>query len=530
MKDKKGTKKDLLRRDFIKTTAVGVGATAMAGLGARDASAQASAPVVENWDREADVVVIGTGHAGLSTAITAHDLGVRVIVLEKMPREFEGGNSRVSGNMWWTPTNVPEGIEYITALSYGLTDQESIRALAEELSKNNDWLRGLGVNPEGITAFRPEYPELPGSGSVQTWANNGVTGEGAVWIPVRKQVETRGIEVLHATPAKQLIQNAQGEIIGVRATAGQREITIKARRGVVLACGGFEYAFDMQAQHLPAWPVYGRGTPGNTGDGIKMAQKAGAALWHMNNALAGVGCIVVDDSKLGKVPVPVAFGGRDPHILVDALGTRFMNERRPNRHGFGHKEILFYFDTLGTRSFPRLPCYGIFDATRLGTPLVSTTRKFGWFNWYSGYAWSADNSAEVAKGWIVTGSTVADLATTLRMDPATLERSIARYNQSCDSGSDADFGRPAASLIKVEKPPYAAVALYPIMYNTQGGPRRNANCQIVDPNDRPIPRLYSAGELGSFWGWMYNGGGNNSECFATGRIAGRNAAAQAPWS
>ncbi len=130
MKSKKGTQKALLRRDFLKTTAVGVGASAMAGLGAKDASAQASASVVENWDREADVVVIGTGHAGLSTAITAHDLGVRVIVLEKMPREFEGGNSRVSGNMWWTPTNVPEGIEYITALSYGLTDQESIRARA----------------------------------------------------------------------------------------------------------------------------------------------------------------------------------------------------------------------------------------------------------------------------------------------------------------------------------------------------------------------------------------------------------------
>ena len=84
-------------------------------------------------------------------------------------------------------------------------------------------------------------------------------------------------------------------------------------------------------------------------------------------------------------------------------------------------------------------------------------------------------------------------------------------------------------LTKIDQPPYVALKIYPIMYNTQGGPRRNASCQVVDPFDNPILRLYSAGELGSFWGWMYNGGGNNSECLATGRIAGANAASLSPW-
>ena len=78
------------------------------------------------------------------------------------------------------------------------------------------------------------------------------------------------------------------------------------------------------------------------------------------------------------------------------------------------------------------------------------------------------------------------------------------------------------SLIALDKPPYYAVKLYPTMVNTQGGPKRNAKCQVVDPYNQPIPGLYSAGELGSFWGWMYNGGGNNAEALCTGRIAVRN--------
>lgn len=86
-----------------------------------------------------------------------------------------------------------------------------------------------------------------------------------------------------------------------------------------------------------------------------------------------------------------------------------------------------------------------------------------------------------------------------------------------------------AEVIILEKmPPFYCIKLYPATYNTQGGPRRNAQCRIVDPDNQPIPRLYSAGELGSFWGWMYNGGGNNAEALCTGQIAGRNAAAEKP--
>jgi len=514
----KDISKQVSRRTFIKNTAAA---------GAFTALQPTSNPEPRQWDMEFDVVVLGTGFAGLSTGITAKDAGAEVAILEKMPKEHEGGNSRVSGNMWWTPTNLPEAVQYIEALCYGLTDSESIRALAEEMMRLNQWLEALGINPKPLGFFQPEHPELPGSGCVRTWSNNGVSAQGHLWIPIREQVEKREIEILYETPARDLILEPQSrEIIGVQAENRGRSISIKARRGVVLACGGFEFNFDMQKQFLPGWPTYGRGTPGNTGDGIRMAQKAGAALWHMNNSLAGIGCLIVPE--YAPVMIPAAIPGSG-YIVVDKAGKRFMNELRENRHGFGHKEKLLYFDGIAG-DFTRIPCFGIFDeTTRTRGPVVSSTSwKFGWFSWFSGYQASRDNLKEIEKGWIVKGDTLAELAGKLEMKPADLEDTVARYNEHCKNGTDPDFARPKRSLVPLEKPPFYCVKLYPATYNTQGGPRRNAKCQVVDPDYRPISRLYSAGELGSFWGWMYNGGGNNAEALCTGQIAGRNAAAAEP--
>jgi len=511
-----GDKNQVSRRRFLKNAAVATPAiAAVNALGTQTGSAQEP-----SWDKEADVVIIGTGFAGLSAAITAKDAGAKVLILEKMTKEHEGGNSRVSGNMWWTPTNLPEGLEYMEALCAGLTDKECLQALAEEMLKLNGWLETLGVSPSPLGVFQPEHPELPGSGSVRTWSNGGGAGGGRLWIPVREEVEKRGIEVLYETPANDLVLSAKREVLGVKATSNGKQISIKAAKGVVLACGGFEFNFEMQKQFLPGWPTYGRGTPGNTGDGIKMAQKAGAALWHMNNSLAGVGCMIVPEYD--PVMIPVSFP-RNSYILVDKTGKRFMNEMRENRHGFGHKENLLYFDgVLG--EFTRIPCYGIFDETARtsGSVAGGMPMKFGWFGWFGNYQGSRDNSKEIEKGWIVKGETLADLANKLEIEPAELEASIARWNENCANGNDSDFGRPSRSLTPIEKPPYYCVKVYPATYNTQGGPKRNARCQVVDPFDQPIQGLYSAGELGSFWGWMYNGGGNNAEALCTGRIAATN--------
>lgn len=511
----KDDKNQVSRRRFLKKAAVATPAMAAANvLGAQKSSAQAP-----NWDEEADVVIIGTGFAGLSAAIAAKDADAKVLILEKMSRKYEGGNSRVSGNMWWTPTNLPEALEYMEALCAGLTDRESLQALAEEMLKLNGWLESLGVKPQPLGMFQPEHPELPGSKCVRTWSNGGAGG-GRLWIPIREQVEKREIEVMYETPAKNLVLSATSEVLGVQATSKEKQISIKAAKGVVLACGGFEFDFEMQKQYLPGWPTYGRGTPGNTGDGIRMAQKAGAALWHMNNSLAGIGCMIVPEYDPVMIPVSLP---RNSYILVDKTGKRFMNEMRENRHGFGHKENLLYFDGI-LGDFTRIPCFGIFDenARNSGSVAGGMPFQFGWFGWFGEYQGSRDNSREIEKGWIIKGESLADLANKLEMNAADLEASIARWNEQCKNQIDQDFGRPGRSLTPIEKPPFYSVKVYPATYNTQGGPRRNPKCQVVDPFNQPIPGLYSAGELGSFWGWMYNGGGNNAEALCTGRIAARN--------
>ena len=134
------------RRKFLKGSAAAGAAVAAAGVagGLMPEPAKAEG-VPAKWNKEVDVVIVGTGHAGLAAAITAADAGAKVVILEKMKKELEGGNSKVSGNMWWTPTDLPQALQYIEALSYGLTDKECIQALAEEMLKLNDWLEKLGI-------------------------------------------------------------------------------------------------------------------------------------------------------------------------------------------------------------------------------------------------------------------------------------------------------------------------------------------------------------------------------------------------
>jgi hypothetical protein len=105
---------------------------------------------------------------------------------------------------------------------------------------------------------------------------------------------------------------------------------------------------------------------------------------------------------------------------------------------------------------------------------------------------------------------------------------VQRWNKNCESKTDPEFGRNKM-LVPFGKGPYYAIELSPSMLNTQGGPRRNERGQIVRPDDSPIPRLYSAGEMGSLYSYLYQGTGNIGEAFAFGRITARNAVAEKPW-
>ena len=132
--------------------------------------------------------------------------------------------------------------------------------------------------------------------------------------------------------------------------------------------------------------------------------------------------------------------------------------------------------------------------------------------------------AELQKGWIISGQTVAELARHVGIPGAILESTVQTWNRYCEEGSDPDFGRNPLELVSLDSPPFYAIKLFPGGPNTQGGPRRNSKAQVVNPFGEPISGLYAAGECGSVYGMLYPAaGGNLAECIAFGRIAAENA-------
>jgi succinate dehydrogenase/fumarate reductase flavoprotein subunit len=177
--------------------------------------------VPREWDVEADVVVVGFGAAGMAAAVTAHDLGAKVVILEKAPEGQEGGNTRVAGQGYLNTSSVDSAIAYLTALCGPYTvPQAMAKVWAEEMCQNNAWLRSLGGDPQehqhppvGI-----EFPDLPGSDCVHKFHDGPTYGYSYTWKLFERLVRQRPIAVLHETPGKQLIQHdITKEILGVRA-------------------------------------------------------------------------------------------------------------------------------------------------------------------------------------------------------------------------------------------------------------------------------------------------------------------------
>jgi succinate dehydrogenase/fumarate reductase flavoprotein subunit len=489
---------------------------------------QSSVP--HKWDVEADVVVVGFGAAGMAASVTAHDLGAEVVILEKAPEGQEGGNTRVAGQGYLNTSSADDAAAYLTALCGPYTVPEPmVRVWAEEMGKNNEWLASLGGDPQehqhppvGI-----EFPDLPGSGCVHKFHDGPTYGYSYTWKLFERLVKQRPIQVLYETPARELIQHdVTKEILGVRAKRRDESITVKARKGVVLTCGGFENNQEMIRDYLPGVPYcYTSGSPYNEGDGITMAMSVGADLWHMNNYAGPSMALKVPEIRTSLSMQALHYSKQPPGgmIVVGPDARRFCDEKYKTRHG--KIPVNGRWLPLSTPC----PMFLIFDHTLFSAgPLYDGHPSHGWTQIIERYDWSEDNSAELAKGWIKTADSLAGLASIVGLDPAALPDTVTRWNRYCGAKHDPEFGRTLMMAPIVEKPFYA-IELSPSMLNTQGGPRRNEKGQIVRPDGSPIARLYSAGELGSIYSYLYQGTGNIGECLAFGRVSGRNAAAETRW-
>ncbi len=277
------------------------------------------------WDYVADVVIVGYGGAGVAAAIEARDAGASVLVLEKAPTP-DGGNSGVSGGISQIPTPLDDFVKYVKLMAWGtVNDDALIEITCREITELPNWVESLGGKtimgnfktdvPSTLVKdlLSPEFSGFKDLQPVMLIAKpDGTWGRGSFFISfLQKCAADRKISVMCSTPAKELVQNPlTKEIIGVRASdSSGRDVYVKAAKGVILACGGYENNPEMIRQfsnvaHSGFITFYG--TPYNTGDGVVMAQSVGAKLWHMNkteiHALAGkvaseeIGCGIVIDS------------------------------------------------------------------------------------------------------------------------------------------------------------------------------------------------------------------------------------------
>jgi succinate dehydrogenase/fumarate reductase flavoprotein subunit len=479
---------------------------------------------------EIDVLVIGYGAAGAAAAITAADAGASVLLVEKQDRQRHTPSTRMSGGAVLVVLDVERALPYMLACCAGTTDEASCRAWTEGSALLANWmtaeLPGAHMGPATV-AFRSgvEHPDLPGADAITAWYANGDPvngGSGRVLMAALEEaVQRRPVTVAYGTSATRLLrEGAPGPVVGVELRGEQGSTVVRVRGGVVLACGGFEYDDELKRQYLKADPIHFYGNPGNTGDGVRMAQAAGADLWHMNG-MAGRAIAHFPDFAPGFI-CNMRPGG---YILVDRDGARYANEitQAELRHSFYYSMLHFDYER---REYPRIPSYWVFDSRRFSAgPLTYTQIGPAGVGLY---AWSPDNSAELARGWISTGETAVGLARAAGMrEPELFARTLDEYNAACTARRDP-LGRPADSLVPLDVPPYYCVTVFPGGSNTSGGPRRNARAEIVDPFGAPIPGLYGAGELGEVMGVLYPADGANiSDALAFGRIAGAEAATRA---
>jgi hypothetical protein len=220
----------------------------------------------------------------------------------------------------------------------------------------------------------------------------------------------------------------------------------------------------------------------------------------------------------------VMFTHAQGFVHVGPDGTRVEDELPQVGHGQARLHGLY-------RLFPAHPMHVVFDErTRRAGPISPPREQLavGWNVLVEGYEWSADNSAEIDKGWIAKADTIAGLAEQLGVDPAALEQTVREYNAACAAGRDERFGRDPATLVPLDEPPFYGFTSPPMMGWSNGGPRRNHRSQVLDTDGTVIPRLYAAGTVSSTYSWCKDGGFHIADAIAFGRVAGRGVAAEDP--
>ncbi len=438
-----------------------------------------------------DILIVGEGIAGCTAALAAAAQGADVLIVEKAPKDVPHGNTAFSGGSFRrTSQSYPAEKFYqdMISLSGGRADPELTRIMVEGSQSARDWLTELGV--------------LWTSRSRDPGAADQAEGQGKTLAQVlRRAVAQKGVRVVHETEACDLLKEG-GKIGGVRAKNKEAPLEMRCK-AVILAGGGFQANPEMVARYIGAGGknLVLRGSPYNTGDGIRMALEVGAKIDWMDDFHGGL--IHYGYKKYleeGAMAGMRSMKKYEVGILVNQEGARFVDEGE-------HASDKTYakFGKIVALTQPGGVAYIIFDAK---------TRDI------------IDPDYTGPERGPVQAPSVRELAAKLEINPDALEATVDRFNTSIQGDKCLSLNPPKTNFAtRIDRPPLCAYKVTGGFTFTFGGLRTNAKSQVLDSNLKPIEGLYAAGEIttGIFYG-NYAGGSSLPRCAVFGQIAGESAA------
>jgi succinate dehydrogenase/fumarate reductase flavoprotein subunit len=352
--------------------------------------------------------------------------------------------------------------------------------------------------------------------------SEGIVGMGMAFIGyLLKACLDRGIEPLLETPARELVVD-DGRVIGLRAEQNGKDFFINARKGVILASGGFEWNEELKARFLSGPSPLPLSPPSCEGDGLKMVMAIGADLGNMTGSWGTPASVIPTEECDGKPLTRLTIGERSlPHtIVVNRYGKRFMNESH------NYNDITKAFNTFdaNTYDYPNVPAWSIFDQ--------QFRDKYGVLTVLPDMP---------TPEWVTQADSIEELAQKVGIDSEGLRSTVERFNQFARTGVDEDFKRgqsyydvanadpnqtPCPCLGTIEKSPFHALPVYPGTLGTKGGPVVNANGEVMHISGRVIRGLYAAGNvMAGVTGPGYGGaGGTIGPGMTWGYIAAKHAA------
>ena len=484
---------------------------------------------------DADVVVVGAGGAGMTAAITAAAEGKSVVILES--QSMVGGNSvRATGGMNAGKTVYQDENEFgesagvektlktaaekyadnetITALAKtvseqwaayqanptgyfdsvelmeldtmiggkGINDSELVETLCANSADAIDWLDEHGITLHNVSSF--------GGASVKRIhrpvnAEGKTVSVGSYMIPLlQENCEKAGVKMMLDTTATEILTDANGAAVGVKATGASGETVTVNAKAVVLATGGFGANLDMVVKYKPELKGFmTTNAPGIQGQGIEMAQAIGAATVDMDQ-------IQIHPTVEANTAALITEGLRgDGAILINEEGQRFIDE-------VGTRDVVSAAEIAQTGSYSWL----VVDQAMADASSV-----------IQGY---------IKKGYTVTGATYEELGKAMGVDAAAFAETMEKWNGYVEAKNDPDFGRTSFAN-PLNTAPYYAVKVTAGVHHTMGGLKINANTEVLNEKGEVIPGLFAAGEVtGGVHGANRLGGNAVADFTVFGRIAG----------